>query len=75
VRAATLELRGRALEIVDETGKVRASLRVYPANPEVVMPDGRKGYPKTVLLRLVTRDGRPSVELSASERGGTGRLR
>jgi hypothetical protein len=63
-------LRGRALEIVDDAGGVRASIRVYPADPSVEMPDGRKGYPETVLLRLITRDGRPSVKLSASERGG-----
>jgi hypothetical protein len=63
-------LRGRALEIVDESGKVRASIRVYPADPDVRMPDGTKGYPEAVLLRLITRDGRPSVKLAASERGG-----
>jgi hypothetical protein len=27
-------LRGRALEIVDERGKVRAELRVFPPNPK-----------------------------------------
>jgi hypothetical protein len=63
-------LRGRSLELVDDAGKVRASIRVYPADPNVQMPDGTKGYPETVLLRLITRDGRPSVKLSASERGG-----
>jgi hypothetical protein len=63
-------LRGSALEIVDRAGKVRASIRVYPANPDVQMPDAKKGYPETVLLRLITGDGRPSVKLSASERGG-----
>ncbi len=62
-------LRGRALEIVDDAGKVRASIQVHPANPSVAMPDGTKGYPETVILRLITRDGRPSVKLSASERG------
>lgn len=63
-------LRGRSLELVDEAGKVRASIQVHPANPDVVLPDGSKGYPETVILRLVTRDGRPSVKLSASELGG-----
>src|ERR671928_638077 len=33
-------LRGRALEIVDDAGKVRASLKVYAADPNVAMPDG-----------------------------------
>ncbi len=62
-------LRGRALEIVDDAGKVRASIKVHPADPTVAMPDGTKGYPETVILRLITQQGRPSVKLSASERG------
>ena len=33
-------LRGRSLEIVDEVGRVRASIQVHPANPDVVLPDG-----------------------------------
>ncbi len=64
-------LRGRALEIVDEHGKVRASIRVLPANASVALPDGTRGYPEIVLLRLVTADGRPSVKLGATERGGS----
>ena len=63
-------LRGRALEIVDDAGKVRASLKVYAADPNVAMPDGTRGYPETVLLRLITEQGAPSVKLSASQRGG-----
>jgi hypothetical protein len=51
-------LRGRALEIVDESGKVRASIKVYPA---------KSGEKETVLLRLITEKGRPSVKISASE--------
>ena len=64
-------LRGRALEIVDDHGKVRASIQVLPANATVAMPDGTRGYPEIVLLRLVTAEGRPSVKLGATERGGT----
>lgn len=63
-------LRGRALQIVDDHGKVRASIEVLPANPTVAMPDGTRGYPEIVLLRLVTAEGRPSVKLGATERGG-----
>ncbi len=63
-------LRGRALEIVDDQGKVRASIKVLPANATVAMPDGTRGYPEIVLLRLVTAEGRPSVKLGATERGG-----
>ena len=62
-------LRGRALEIVDEKGRVRASITVLPADPTVKMPDGTTGYPETVLLRLITSQGRPNVKLAATERG------
>src|SRR5262245_1044066 len=62
-------LRGRALEIVDDSGKVRASIKVLPANPDVRLPDGSTGYPETVLLRLVTSNGRPNVKLATTEDG------
>ena len=56
-------LRGRALEIVDERGRVRASLNVLPATTQ---PNG-EAYSETVLLRLITERGRPSVKIGASE--------
>jgi hypothetical protein len=56
-------LRGRALEIVDDRGKVRASINVYPASTQ----KSGESYPETVLLRLITERGRPSVKISASE--------
>ena len=56
-------LRGRALEIVDERGRVRASVNVLPAGTQ---PNGET-YPETVLLRLITKRGRPSVKIGASE--------
>ena len=62
-------LRARALEIVDEQGRVRASLKVYPADPAFRWEDGRRGYPETVMLRLITSDGRPNVKLAAKEDG------
>ena len=68
-QSAAPVLRGRALEIVDESGRVRASIAVYPADPKVKMPDGTKGYPETVLLRLITSQGRPNVKIAATERG------
>jgi hypothetical protein len=58
-------LRGRALEIVDEQGRARATLKVMPASTQ---PNGET-YPETVLLRLITERGRPSVKISTSERG------
>ena len=51
-------LRGRGLEIVDDAGRVRASLSVLPASDQAS---------ETVLLRLITERGRPSVKIGASE--------
>jgi len=56
-------LRGRALQIVDDRGNVRASINVYPASTQ----KNGENYPETVLLRLITERGRPSVKISASE--------
>jgi len=56
-------LRGRALEIVDAEGRVRASISIMPAGTSA---HGDR-YPETVLLRLITERGRPSVKISASE--------
>ena len=61
-------LRGSALEIVDDHGKVRASLALYPADPKVKLPDG-KTLGETVMLRLINRNGRPAVKLATSENG------
>jgi len=69
--AATLDvpavLRGRALEIVDERGRIRASLSVLPEDPKVKWKG--QPYPETVLLRLITADGKPNVKLGASRMG------
>jgi hypothetical protein len=62
-------LRGRALEIVDDRGRIRASITILPADPNVKMPDGTTGYPETVLLRLVNSKGRPTIKIAATERG------
>ena len=67
-------LRGRALEIVDAQGKVRASLQIVPAGParkadgSLLEPNG-KIYPEAVLFRLIRPDGRPSVKIETSEQG------
>ncbi len=60
-------LRGRALEIVDDQGRVRASLSVLPEDPKVTWKG--KPYPETVLLRLMSPDGRPNVKLGATKLG------
>lgn len=54
-------LRGRSLEIVDASGRVRASLGVLAPG------DGDGRAHETVLLRLITERGRPSVKIGASE--------
>jgi hypothetical protein len=56
-------LRGSALEIVDAQGRVRASINVLPAGRS---QDGA-AYPETVLLRLITERGRPSVKIGSAE--------
>ena len=66
-------LRGSGLQIVDEQGKVRASIQIEPAGPArrangSVAKDG-KVYPETVLFRLIRPDGRPSVKIATSEEG------
>ena len=58
-------LRGRGLEIVDEQGRVRASITVFPAKTEA---NGTKSA-ETVLLRLITERGRPAIKVSTSEEG------
>jgi hypothetical protein len=39
-------LRARALEIVDDQGRVRAEIKVLPAQPTAKMPDGTMVYRK-----------------------------
>src|SRR4051812_32225853 len=59
-------LRGQRLEIVDQRGRVRASIKVEPAG--TFKPTGRK-YPETVMLRLIDPNGRPEVKIGASVEG------
>ena len=63
-------LRGRQLEIVDEQGRVRASIKIHPGDPNFKMPNGKTGYPETVMFRLIDPKGRPEVKLGASAQGG-----
>ena len=56
-------LRGRALEIIDDQGRTRAAISLLQA-------DQAASYPETMILRLIDQNGRPSVKLSTSERGG-----
>lgn len=58
-------LRCRELIIVDDRGKDRAQIAVFPAS---TTKDGQK-YPETVLLRLIDQNGRPAVKIGASVDG------
>jgi hypothetical protein len=60
-------LRGRSLEIVDDEGRVRASIMVHPADPAATAQSGG-----TAILRLVDENGRPSVKLATTQEGGGG---
>ena len=62
-------VRARALEIVDDQGRVRAEIKVLPAQPTLKMPDGTTGYPETVQLRLISSQGSPHVKLVTTEDG------
>lgn len=63
-------LRGSALEIVDDQGKVRASIKIHQRDLNYKWPDGKIGYPETVMFRLIDPNGRPEVKLGASVEGG-----
>src|SRR5579871_6828495 len=54
---AAQDLKVRSLELVDDQGRVRAELKVYPAQPNLKMPDGTTGYPEAVQFRLITSQG------------------
>src|SRR5437899_5966767 len=57
-------LRGRALEIVDEQGRVRASISVFFFQAE----DGIRD-PETVLFRMTDPTSGPVVKLTAAANG------
>ena len=62
-------LRGSSLEIVDDQGRVRASIKIHAGDPNFKMPNGKTGYPETVMFRLIDPNGRPEVKLGASVEG------
>jgi hypothetical protein len=65
-QAATIApvLRSRALELVDDQGRIRAEIKVTPAQPSVTMPDGPTGYPEAVVLRLINSQNGPDLTLN-----------
>jgi hypothetical protein len=56
-------LRGRGLEIVDDHGRVRASISILPATRSA----SGEEQSETVLLRLITERGRPTVKIGSAE--------
>ena len=54
-------VRAQALEIVDQQGRLRASLNIQPASTH----EGQR-YPETVLLRLIDPNGKPIVKLGGA---------
>jgi hypothetical protein len=57
-------LRGKGLEIVDDHGRIRASITVLPASTS-----NKEPFPDTVILRLIDPKGKPVVKLAGSEQG------
>ena len=57
-------LRGKGLEIIDDQGRVRASITVLPGSAA-----NKETFPDTVILRLIDTKGKPVVKLAASEQG------
>lgn len=57
-------LRGRALEIVDDQGRTRASITVHGATTV----DGQR-YPEAVVFRMIDPQGRPNVKMDTSAEG------
>jgi hypothetical protein len=62
-------VRAHALEIVDDQGRVRAEIKMLPAQPTLEMPDGTTGFPEAVQLRLISSQNSPHVKLVATEDG------
>lgn len=58
-------LRGSGLEIVDDRGRVRASISIFPAGTSAAGDSS----PETVLLRLINGQGRPAIKISTSDTG------
>jgi hypothetical protein len=60
-------LRGSSLELIDNSGKVRASIQIQPAS----IVDG-KSYAQNVIFRLIDTHGKPLIKLGAGEDGAGG---
>lgn len=63
-QSAPQVLRGRALEIVDDQGRIRANILIH--GPETI---NGITYPETVLFRMADPKGGPIVKLTAAANG------
>lgn len=61
-------LRGRVLEIIDDGGRVRAMIKVFPPSPDIELSDGTTGYSATVVIRLIDSEGALNVKIAATEK-------
>ena len=57
-------LRGRGLEIVDNQGRLRASITLQPP-----VEQNGKEYKETILFRLISPEGKPMVKIGAAQDG------
>jgi hypothetical protein len=62
-------VRAHEIQLVDEQGRERAQLKVWPAQPNVKMPDGSIGMPEVVELYVMTSKGGRNIKFGASEDG------
>jgi hypothetical protein len=62
-------IRAHELQLVDAQGRERAQLKVWPAQPDVKMPDGSTGMPEVVELYMMTSQGHRNIKFGASEDG------
>jgi hypothetical protein len=62
-------VRAHELQLVDDQGRVRAQLKVWPAQPDVKMPDGSTGLSEVVELYIMTSKGGRNIKFGVSEDG------
>ena len=63
------KMRRPGREWIDDLGRVRAEIKVCPAQPALKMPDGTTGYPEAVLMRLKDSQNGAHVKLETTEDG------
>jgi hypothetical protein len=64
-------VRAHEIQLVDERGRERAQLKVWPAQPDFKMPDGSIGMPEVVESYMITSKGHRNIKFGASEDGAS----